>query len=100
MVIAIIFIANSTVNVNSGEAGVLFKRFDGGVVTDGEPLKEGFHIVAPWNTVFIYEVRQQTIDESMQVLSSNGLDIKLEISSSLFENRYKSFSSTSRLNPL
>ena len=78
VVIAIIFIANSTVNVNSGEAGVLFKRFGGGVVTDGDPLDEGFHIVAPWNTVFIYDVRQQTIDESMQVLSSNGLDIKLQ----------------------
>ena len=78
VVIAIIFISNSTVNINSGEAGVLFKRFGGGVVTDEAPLKEGFHIVAPWNTVFIYEVRQQTIDESMQVLSSNGLDIKLD----------------------
>ncbi|MBZ9650539.1 prohibitin family protein [Psychroflexus montanilacus] len=78
VVIAIIFISNSTVNINSGEAGVLFKRFGGGVVTDEAPLKEGFHIVAPWNTVFVYEVRQQTIDESMQVLSSNGLDIKLD----------------------
>lgn len=78
VVIGIIFIANSTVNINSGEAGVLFKRFGGGVVTDEPPLKEGFHIVAPWNTVFVYEVRQQTIDESMQVLSSNGLDIKLD----------------------
>ena len=78
VVIGIIFIANSTVNINSGEAGVLFKRFGGGVVIDEPPLKEGFHIVAPWNTVFIYEVRQQTIDESMQVLSSNGLDIKLD----------------------
>ncbi|MFD0932176.1 prohibitin family protein [Psychroflexus salinarum] len=78
VVIAIIFIANSTVNINSGEAGVLFKRFGGGVVTDEAPMKEGFHIVAPWNTVFVYEVRQQTIDESMQVLSSNGLDIKLD----------------------
>lgn len=78
VVIAIIFIANSTVNINSGEAGVLFKRFGGGVVTDEAPLKEGFHIVAPWNTVFVYEVRQQTLDESMQVLSSNGLDIKLD----------------------
>ncbi len=78
VVVGIIFIANSTVNINSGEAGVLFKRFGGGVVTDQPPLKEGFHIVAPWNNVFVYEVRQQTIDESMQVLSSNGLDIRLD----------------------
>ncbi|QSS97085.1 prohibitin family protein [Psychroflexus sp. ALD_RP9] len=78
VIIGIIFISNSTVNISSGEAGVLFKRFGGGVVTDEPPLDEGFHIVAPWNDVFVYEVRQQTIDEKMTVLSSNGLDIKLD----------------------
>ncbi len=78
VIVAIIFISNSTVNISSGEAGVLFKRFGGGVVTDEPPLDEGFHIVAPWNDVFVYEVRQQTIDEKMTVLSSNGLDIKLD----------------------
>ncbi len=78
VIIGIIFISNSTVNISSGEAGVLFKRFGGGVVTDEPPLSEGFHIVAPWNDVFVYEVRQQTIDEKMTVLSSNGLDIKLD----------------------
>lgn len=78
VIIGIIFISNSTVNISSGEAGVLFKRFSGGVVTDEPPLSEGFHIVAPWNDVFVYEVRQQTINEKMTVLSSNGLDIKLD----------------------
>lgn len=78
VIVAVIFISNSTVNISSGQAGVLFKRFDGGVVTDGDPLSEGFHFVAPWNDVFIYEVRQQSIDEKMTVLSSNGLDIKLD----------------------
>lgn len=78
VIVAIIFISNSTVNISSGEAGVLFKRFGGGVVTEELPLDEGFHIVAPWNDVFVYEVRQQTIDEKMTVLSSNGLDIKLD----------------------
>jgi regulator of protease activity HflC (stomatin/prohibitin superfamily) len=37
-----------------------------------------FHIVAPWNTVIKYEVRQQELFEKMKVLSSNGLDIILE----------------------
>src|SRR5690606_12391119 len=54
--------------------------FSGGVVTDEAPLGEGFHLVAPWNKVFIYEVRQQEVLEKMQVLSSNGLEIKLEAS--------------------
>lgn len=79
-IIAIIFISKSAVNIGAGEAGVLWKRFAGGVVTDQPPLGEGFHIVAPWNEVIIYEVRQQELYEKMKVLSSNGLDILLETS--------------------
>lgn len=78
VVVLIILIAKSTVTINSGEAGVLYKTFAGGVVTEEPPLSEGFHLVAPWNRVFIYEVRQQSLDEKMQVLSSNGLEINLD----------------------
>jgi regulator of protease activity HflC (stomatin/prohibitin superfamily) len=77
-IIAIIFLSKSTVNIGAGEAGVLWKRFDGGVVIDEPPLGEGFHIVAPWNNVIVYSVRQQELFEKMKVLSSNGLDIILE----------------------
>ena len=42
--------------------------------------KEGFKIIAPWNRVVIYNVRQQEALERMQVLSSNGLEISLDIS--------------------
>ncbi len=80
IVILIIFIAKSTVTIDSGEAGVLYRTFGGGVVTDKPPLSEGFHFVAPWNKVFVYEVRQQSIDEEMRVLSSNGLEISLDAS--------------------
>src|SRR5210317_536562 len=77
-ILALIFISKSTVTIGAGEAGVLWKRFGGGVVTDQPPLGEGFHIVAPWNNVIIYEIRQQELTEKMKVLSSNGLDIQLE----------------------
>ncbi len=80
IVLAIVFIAKSTETIGSGEAGVLYKTFGGGVVTDQPPLGEGFHIVAPWNKVIVYEVRQQEVFEKMQVLSSNGLEIKLDAS--------------------
>ena len=80
IVILIILLAKSTVTIDSGEAGVLYRTFDGGVVTDESPLSEGFHVVAPWNKVFVYEVRQQSIDEEMTVLSSNGLEISLDAS--------------------
>ncbi len=80
IIVGIIFISKSAVTIGSGEAGVLYKTFGGGVVTDEPPLGEGFHIVAPWNTVHVYEVRQQELFEKMNVLSSNGLDIKLDAS--------------------
>ena len=79
-VIAIIVLVNSAITIGSGEAGVLYRTFGGGVVTDEPPLGEGFHIVAPWNKVYVYEVRRQEIFEKMKVLSSNGLDIQLDAS--------------------
>ena len=80
IVVLIILLAKSAVTIGSGEAGVLYKTFDNGVVTDKPPLGEGFHIIAPWNDVIVYEVRQQELFEKMQVLSSNGLEIKLDAS--------------------
>ena len=81
ILVSIIFISKSSVNIGSGEAGVLFKTFGGGVVTDKAPLSEGFHIIAPWNRVYIYNIKQQEEFESgMRVLSSNGLEISLDVS--------------------
>lgn len=80
IIILIIVVAKSAVTIDSGEAGVLFRTFGEGVVVDEPPMGEGFHIVAPWNKVFVYEVRRQEIFEKMKVLSSNGLDIQLDAS--------------------
>ena len=54
--ILFIFVAKTFVNIGYGEAGVLFRTFDKGVVTDEPPLGEGLNIVMPWNKVFIYNV--------------------------------------------
>jgi prohibitin 1 len=77
--ILLIVLFKSFVTIQSGEAGVLYERFNGGVNTV-DVLDEGFHIVAPWNKVFVYEARQQEAFEKMAVLSSNGLEIALDIS--------------------
>jgi regulator of protease activity HflC (stomatin/prohibitin superfamily) len=79
-VIAIIIVSKSAVTIGSGERGVLYKWI-GGVVTDEAPLDEGFNLVMPWNKVFKYNVRQQELfEEKMAVLSSNGLEIRLDAS--------------------
>ncbi|WP_378174593.1 prohibitin family protein [Aquimarina sp. SS2-1] len=88
IVLTIVFISKSTVTIGSGEAGVLYKTFGGGVVTDEPPLGEGFHLVLPWDKVIVYEVRQQEVFEKMQVLSSNGLEIKLD-ASAWFQPEYE-----------
>lgn len=80
VILLIVVLAKSAITIGSGEAGVLYKTFGGGVVVDEPPLSEGFHIVAPWNKVYIYEVRQQELFEQMKVLSSNGLEIQIDAS--------------------
>ena len=87
--ILIVFVSKSSINIGYGEAGVLFRTFGGGVVTDSPPLGEGFHIIAPWNKVYVYNVKQQEFFESgMQVLSSNGLEISLDVSV-LYQPKYE-----------
>jgi|TARA_B110000037_G_scaffold142260_1_gene160941 regulator of protease activity HflC (stomatin/prohibitin superfamily) len=78
VIAGLILVSKSAITVDSGQAGVLYKTFGGGVVTGEPAMGEGFHLVLPWNRVFIYEVRQQELFEKMKVLSSNGLDIILE----------------------
>ena len=79
--ILLVVVFKSSITIGYGEAGVLFKTFGGGVVTDEDPLGEGFHIIAPWNKVFKYNTKQQELfQKEMKVLSSNGLEIKLDIS--------------------
>jgi regulator of protease activity HflC (stomatin/prohibitin superfamily) len=80
VIVLIILLAKSAVTIGAGEAGVLYKTFDNGVVTDEPPLGEGFHVIAPWNKVIIYEVRQLELFEQMKVLSSNGLEIQIDAS--------------------
>ncbi|MDD7885792.1 prohibitin family protein [Flavivirga sp. 57AJ16] len=87
-IILVIVLAKSAVTIDSGEAGVLFKTFGEGVVIDEPPMGEGFHVVAPWNKVFVYEVRQQELFEKMKVLSSNGLEIQID-ASAWYEPVYK-----------
>lgn len=76
---AFILLLNMSVTIGAGEAGILFRTFSGGI-QQGVTYGEGFHIVAPWNDMIVYEVRQQEAKETMAVLSSNGLEISLDIS--------------------
>lgn len=64
--------------IQAGERGVLFKPYTSGL--DKENVySEGFHIIAPWNEMYVYNVREQQRDEPMDVLDKNGLSISMDI---------------------
>lgn len=69
----------STVTIKSGEAGVLYRTFGGGTITDFY-FSEGFHFIAPWNSMYVYSTRNQEQREMMEALSKNGLQILVEMS--------------------
>jgi regulator of protease activity HflC (stomatin/prohibitin superfamily) len=79
LIVIIVFIVKSSITIKAGEAGVLFQTFSSGVKID-KTYGEGFHIIAPWNKMVVYTTRQQQVLETMEVLSSNGLGITVEIS--------------------
>lgn len=79
VIIVFVVLWKSAVRLDAGEAGVIFKPFSGGVDVE-ETLGEGIHIIMPWNKVVKYDVRQQEEKEKMKVLSSNGLQIDIDIS--------------------
>lgn len=79
IILVIVFWNSMTVTIEAGHGGVLFRKFGGGIDTT-KTYSEGFHFMAPWNDMIIYETRQQETAEEMNVLSSNGLEIKVDVS--------------------
>jgi regulator of protease activity HflC (stomatin/prohibitin superfamily) len=79
IIVLLISWSSITITIEAGHGGVLFKRFGGGLELE-KTYGEGFHFIAPWNKMYIYEVRQQEIAEDMNVLSSNGLEIQVDVS--------------------
>jgi len=66
------------VTIYAGEGGVLFKRFSGTVVN--KVYNEGFFIIIPWDIMNHYNLRIQEKRHNFEVLSKQGLTIKIKIS--------------------
>ena len=67
------------ITIESGHVGVLYLRFGGGTQTD-RVFGEGMKIIAPWDKLFIYEVRVQEVRHEFDVLTQEGLKLKLFLS--------------------
>jgi regulator of protease activity HflC (stomatin/prohibitin superfamily) len=62
-----------------GERGVIFRKFTTGLDKE-HVLQPGFHIIAPWNNIYIYDVKEQKSEETMDVLDKNGLSVNIDVS--------------------
>ena len=68
------------VTVPSGHVGVLWKRFGGGTVLDPRQLSdEGLHFILPWNRMFLYDLRLQSVTETYNAISKDGVSLTATI---------------------
>jgi regulator of protease activity HflC (stomatin/prohibitin superfamily) len=74
--VAVVLYPYFAVTVPSGHVGVLWKRFGGGTVLDPRQLKdEGLHLILPWNELFLYDLRLQSITQTYNAISSDGVSL-------------------------
>lgn len=78
--LAVILAWNSlTFTIEPGEKAVIFRKFAGGLDKD-KVYAQGFHLKWPWDDIYVYDVKVSEDISSMEVLSKNGLTIKVELS--------------------
>ncbi|MCP4349199.1 MAG: prohibitin family protein [Desulfobacterales bacterium] len=65
--------------VEAGEGGVQYKLFFGGTVTT-KVYGEGIHVIYPWNSMHIYNIRYQQEPHEFNILTKNGLKVEIFIS--------------------
>ncbi len=79
IVVLLIVLANIFVILQPTERGVVFKKYTTGLDVDN--IKgEGLNIIAPWNDVIVFDIAEQQIEETMDVLSRDGLSISIDVS--------------------
>jgi regulator of protease activity HflC (stomatin/prohibitin superfamily) len=74
--VVVVIIPHAVVTVPSGQVGVLWKRFAGGTVLDPRELRdEGLHVILPWDKLFLYDLRVQSLTETYNAISNDGVNI-------------------------
>ena len=64
--------------IQATERAVMFKKFSGGL-DKRNIIMPGFHVKAPWNDIYRYDVTENQIEEKMDVLDKSGLNISVDI---------------------
>ena len=77
-VLLLIFSSRMFFILQPGERGVVFKSISG-VLEKDKIVGTGLKAIAPWNKLFKYDVKEQKSEETMDVLSKNGLSVNVDV---------------------
>jgi prohibitin 2 len=74
--VSVVLFPHVVKTVPSGHVGVLWKRFAGGTVLNPRELKdEGLHFILPWDELFLYDLRVQSVTDTYNAISSDGVSL-------------------------
>jgi len=80
VLIVVVGLKKSFIILQPTERGVVFKPYSS-VGLDIDNIKgEGLNLVAPWNDMIKFDVEEQQVEETMDVLSVDGLSISIDVS--------------------
>ena len=76
----VVYLSSSIfLTIRPGERGVIFRKFSTGL--DKENIfTPGFIMKAPWNEMYIYDVKETKVEERMDVLDKSGLTLSVDVS--------------------
>ena len=78
VVLVLVFGARMFYVIRPGERAVIFHTISG--FLDKENIVgTGLKLVAPWNSLHKYDVKEQKSEETMDVLDKNGLSINVDV---------------------
>jgi regulator of protease activity HflC (stomatin/prohibitin superfamily) len=75
--VLVFFFDRIFISIRPGELGVLWRLMGTGTVID-TVYREGMHVVLPFNKMYVYNMRKQQFNETIDVLTLDGLTLKVK----------------------
>jgi len=74
----VFFWKDVVISIYSGEQGIRWSRFTGTQLD--KIYGEGIHCIWPWDIMYIYSTRIQNQNDTMRILTTEGLTVRVEVS--------------------
>jgi len=78
VIVILLFSSRMFYIIKPGERALLFHNISGNLERDNI-IGTGLKVVAPWNVLYRYDVKEQKSEETMDVLDKSGLSINVDV---------------------